>query len=38
MGICLLAILLLVLETSQYPSGFCFKEIALLFRLDGDYS
>ena len=29
--------LLCVLETSQYPSGPCFKEVALLVNLDGEH-
>ena len=32
-----MVILLLVLETSQYPSGLCPAEVALLVSLDGDH-
>ena len=35
-GISLLVFLLLVLESSSYPSG-CPEEVALLVGLDGDY-
>ena len=37
-GIGLLVILLLVVETSQYPSGLCYEEVALLVRIDGEHS
>ena len=30
-------ILLFILETSQYPSGLCPEEVALLVGLDGKY-
>ena len=36
-GICLLIFLLFVLETSQYPSGFCLQEVTLFVRLDGEH-
>ena len=36
-GIGLLGILLLVLETSQYPSGLCPEDVALLVSLDGEH-
>ena len=32
-----MVILLLVLETSQYPSGLCPEEVALLVSLDAKY-
>ena len=36
-GTGLLVILLLIMETSQYPSGVCPEEVSLLFGLDGDH-
>ena len=36
-GIGLLVILLPVLGTSQYPSGLCLEEVALLVILDGEH-
>ena len=36
-GIGLLVILLCVLQTSQYPSGLCPEEVALLVSLDGEH-
>ena len=35
--ICLFVFLLFVLETSQYPSGLCLEEVALLVSLDGEH-
>ena len=32
-----MVIVLLVLETSQYPSGLCPEEVALLVSLDGEH-
>ena len=32
-----MVILLVVLKTSQYPSGLCLEELALLISLDGEH-